>query len=84
MGPNWGQGIYVHLNCAQTAALISADCSSSNPESRSVGLPVTASVCIEKSLNYIDCLNWTFENNLWSVLDFELIYGYYTGCIFYQ
>ncbi len=74
----------MHLNCAQTAALISADCSSSNPESRSVGLPVTASVSIEKSLQYIDCLNWTFENNLWSVLDFELIYGYYTVCIFDQ
>ena len=55
MVSDWGQGIHVHLNCVQLAALISAGCSSCNPESGSVELPFTASVFDEKSPDYFDC-----------------------------
>ena len=45
----------MRLDYGHQAALISAGCSSCNPESGSVELPFTASVFDEKSPDYFDC-----------------------------
>ena len=73
----------MRLDYGHQAALISAGCSSCNPESVSVELPFTASVFDEKSPDYFDCTENIslacigLENNLWPVLDLKIIYGLY-------